>query len=203
MRYIQMNIRLKTVKSSEKEVFFRLLQYSLFEESLYDQNTMTKDALFDYPWFDLYFMEEEQNAYFITDQETDRLLGFVMINTYMQKSRDGHSIAEFMILPAFRRNHIGKEAALQCFEMYPGRWEVSPSFGSRQAYLFWDNVISSFTCGNYRYEDGIFIFGNPLSEAMEQQHPPLLSGCAGAGGVYKNLYKLFCLVSVSLHIITL
>ena len=170
MRYIQMNIRLKTVKPSEKEVLFRLLQYSLFEESLYDQNTMNKDALFDYPWFNLYFTEEERNAYFILDQETDSLLGFVMINTYMQKSCSVHSIAEFMILPAFRRNHIGKEAALQCYEMYPGHWEVSPSFGSRQAYLFWENVISSFTGGNYRYEDGIFIFDSQIN-TQAVKHP--------------------------------
>lgn len=36
-----------------------------------------------------------------------RLLGFVMINTYMQKCSSGHSIAEFMILPKFRNRKIG------------------------------------------------------------------------------------------------
>ncbi len=153
-----MDIRLKPAETSEKEVLFRLLQYSLFEESLHDQNTMNEDALFDYPWFDLYFTEKERNAYFILEHGTDRRLGFVMINTHMQKSPSGHSIAEFMVLPSFRRNHIGKQAALLCFEMFPGRWEVSPSFGSSQAYLFWENVIRSFTGGDYRYEDRIFIF---------------------------------------------
>lgn len=153
-----MDIRLKPAETSEKEVLFRLLQYSLFEESLHDRNTMNEDALFDYPWFDLYFTEKERNAYFILEQGTDRRLGFVMINTHMQKSPSGHSIAEFMILPSFRRNHIGKQAALLCFELFPGYWEISPSFGSSQAYLFWENVIRSFTDGDYRYEDGIFIF---------------------------------------------
>ena len=45
----------------------------------------------------------------------------------------------------------------------PGNWEVSPSFGSRQAYLFWENVIGTYTDGNYRYEDGVFIFDSRIS----------------------------------------
>ena len=133
MRYTHMNICLKKADPAKKEILFRLLQYSLFEESLHDQNTINEDALFDYPWFDLYFTEKDRG------------------------------IAEFMILPSFRRNHIGRDAALQCFEMYPGNWEVSPSFGSRQAYLFWENVIGTFTDGNCRYEDGIFIFDSRIS----------------------------------------
>ena len=51
-----MNICLKKADPAKKEILFRLLQYSLFEESLHDQNTINEDALFDYPWFDLYFI---------------------------------------------------------------------------------------------------------------------------------------------------
>ena len=45
-----------------------------------------------------------------------------------------------------------------CFEKYPGAWEVSPSCGSEQAYLFWKNVIDEYTGKNNKYEDGIFSF---------------------------------------------
>lgn len=85
-------------------------------------------------------------------------LGFVMVNTYMQKGGSCHSIAEFMVLPKFRRNKIGKKAAVMCFEKYPGSWEVSPSCGSEQAYLFWKNVIDEYTDKKNEYEDGIFHF---------------------------------------------
>ena len=163
MRYTHMNICLKKADPAKKEILFRLLQYSLFEESLHDKNTINEDALFDYPWFDLYFTEKDRDAFFIHEQDTSRLLGFVMINTFLQKSLTGHSIAELMILSSFRRNHVGRKAAFQCFEMYPGNWEVSPSFGSRQAYLFWENVIGTYTDGNCRYEDGIFIFDSRIS----------------------------------------
>lgn len=153
-----MNIILKRVEETQREILYRLLQYSLFEESLNDQNDMNEDALFEYPWFENYFTEKSREACFIKEQESERLLGFVMINTHMQKSGFGHSIAEFMVLPKFRRNGIGKSAAILCFEKYPGAWEVSPSYGSEQAYLFWKNVIDEYTGNNNKYEDGIFCF---------------------------------------------
>lgn len=44
-----MDITLEKVEESKKNVLYRLLQYSLFEESLSDQNDMNEDALFEYP----------------------------------------------------------------------------------------------------------------------------------------------------------
>lgn len=155
-----MDVKLEVVEECKKDVLYRLLQYSLFEESLNDQNDMNEDGLFEYLWFENYFTEEERDAFFIKKKETNKLLGFVMINTYVRKCDFGHSIAEFMVLPKFRRNNIGKKAAVMCFEKYPGNWEVSPSFGSKQAYLFWVNVIEAYVGKNNRYEDGIFLFSN-------------------------------------------
>ena len=55
-----MDIVLETVSMYKKDTLFRLLQYSLFEESISDGNDMNDEALFEYPWFELYFTEEER-----------------------------------------------------------------------------------------------------------------------------------------------
>ena len=157
-RDLSMNIKLCAVKKEEKSILFRLLQYSLFEESISDQNEMNDEAIFEYQWFDAYFTESDREAYFIREEETDKLLGFVMVNTYVQKCEKGHSIAEFMIIPKCRRKKIGKKAAIKCFEKYIGNWEVSPSYGSESAYLFWKSVIDEYTDGNNQFADGIFLF---------------------------------------------
>lgn len=135
-----------------------MLQYSLFEESISDQNEMNQEALFEYKWFEYYFIDDDIDAYFIREEETGKLFGFVMINTYVQKCDSGHSIAEFMVIPKYRRNKIGKKAAIECFEKYEGNWEVEPSYGSEKAYLFWRNVINEYTKFNNVYSDGIFQF---------------------------------------------
>ncbi|MBQ6896622.1 MAG: GNAT family N-acetyltransferase [Oscillospiraceae bacterium] len=152
-----MNCSLQKVSLPDKEILYRLLQYSLFEESQTDLNEMNNEALFEYEWFDSYFTDKDREAYFIKSEE-NKLCGFVMINTYMQKMQHGHSIAEFMIIPQYRRKKLGKSVAFQIFDIYKGNWEVSPSYGSYSAYMFWKNIIEEYTDSEYIYEDGIFIF---------------------------------------------
>ena len=60
-----MDVKLEAVEECKKDVLYRLLQYSLFEESLNDQNDMNEDALFEYPWFENYFTEKGREACFI------------------------------------------------------------------------------------------------------------------------------------------
>lgn len=157
-----MNIefKLEEVNIKQKDILYRLLQYSLFEESQTDLNEMNDEAVFEYKWFDKYFEDENRKAYFIKEKDTNKLLGFVMINTYVQKINKGHSIAEFMIIPKYRRNKIGKRVAIECFNNHKGNWEVKPSYKSELAYNFWKNVVDEYTKKNNRFEDGIFLFAN-------------------------------------------
>lgn len=148
------------VKENEKDILYRLLEYSLFEESLTDGNEMTNEGIFEYKYFDSYFTDNSRDAFFIKEKDTDKLLGFVMINTYMQKYDEGHSIAEFLVIPKYRKNKIGKKIAFECFDMYKGNWEVSPSLGNEISYLFWKNVIDDYTNNNNEYSDRIFTFNN-------------------------------------------
>ena len=150
--------KLERVKIEEKDVLYRLLQYSLFEESLTDQNEMNNEAIFEYKYFDSYFKDNNREAYIIKEQETNKILGFAMVNQYMQKSKDGHSIAEFMIVPKYRRLKIGKRVAIELFNMHKGNWEVKPSYGSEVALTFWKSVIDEYTKNENTFEDGIFIF---------------------------------------------
>lgn len=153
-----MNIRLDAVQPHEKDALFRLLQYSLYEESADDLNEIGSDALFDYPWFELYFTDDDRWAYFIREQETDRLLGFVMVRR--REDRPVFMIAEFMVLPGCRRRGVGQQAAIACFERFRGQWEVSPALGSERAYRFWKRTIDGYTGNQYRFQDRTFLFSN-------------------------------------------
>ena len=153
-----MEIYLDPVKPEEREVLYRLLQYSLYEESAFDGNEMDENAQFAYPWFEAYFTEPNREAWFLRSHDSKRLLGFVMVNTFLQKAASGHSIAEFMVLPAYRRQGVGRAAAWACFQMHPGTWEVSPSLGSEGAYRFWERVIADHTGEFPQFQDGVFIF---------------------------------------------
>ena len=85
-----MDYYLDRVTEDKKEVLYRLLQYSLFEESETDGNEMNEEGLYKYDYFDTYFIDKKRDAFFIRNQDDDKLLGFVMINDYVQKIKIGH-----------------------------------------------------------------------------------------------------------------
>ena len=119
---------------------------------------MNNEAIFEYKYFDSYFQDNDREAYIIKELGTNKILGFAMVNQYMQKSKDGHSIAEFMIIPKFRRLKIGKRVVIELFNMHKGKWEVKPSYGSAVALTFWKSVIDEYTQNENTFKDGIFIF---------------------------------------------
>ncbi len=155
-----MNIYLEKVKEENKEVLYRLLEYSLYEESANDLNEMNEDAIFEYKYFNSYFTDDDRDAYFIREKETNKILGFAMVNTYVQVFENGHSIAEFMVIPKYRKNNIGKKVAFELFDRYRGNWEVSPSYNSCSALFFWNKVIKDYTSSNYKFENDLFLFNN-------------------------------------------
>lgn len=159
---MKIDFKLEKVNYEEKDILYRLLQYSLFEESISDLNEMNEQAVFEYKWFEKYFSDDDRIAYFIREERTNKLLGFVMINKYLQKFKTGHAIAEFMVIPKYRRKGIGKRAAVECFNKYKGNWEVKPSYGNKSAYTFWNNTINEYTNNKNRFEDGIFLFNNNM-----------------------------------------
>ena len=129
-----MNIFLEKVKEENKDILFRLLQYSLYEESANALNEMNEDAIFEYEYFNSYFTDDDRDAYFIRELDTNKILGFAMVNTYMKVFESGHSIAEFMVIPKYRRNHIREKVAFELFDKYRGNWEISPSYNSNSVF---------------------------------------------------------------------
>ena len=105
-----MTLSLVPVKQEQKTKLFSLLQFSLYEESATDGNHINVDGYFDYPSFEAYFNDALREAYFIQSDNT--CVGMVMLHPYTCQ-QPGYTIAEFMILPAYRRRHIGYQAALQ------------------------------------------------------------------------------------------
>jgi predicted acetyltransferase len=63
------------------------------------------------------------------------------------------SIAEFFVLPAFRRKKVGERAAGILFARHKGVWHVAELRTNRQAIAFWRKVIGRFTSGRFKEVD--------------------------------------------------
>ena len=159
-----MEVKLEKVTITNKEILYKLLQYSLYEGSMYIDNNIDDKGDFIYPWFDNYFTDNDRAAYIIKND--NNILGMVMVNENLKFLKKGKCIAEMLILPKYRRKHIATKAVYQIFDEYKVSWEVQPMENNQTAYAFWKNTIKNYTNGNYQIKndsiEDVFIFESRL-----------------------------------------
>lgn len=141
-----------------------MLQPYLRELAPYFGGSYDPNAVFDYPYLDAYWQEPgDRYPYLITANRTTA--GFAFVNHHSRLNTPyTKSVAEFYILPEFRRSGVGQVAAAHMFRQFPGPWEVAVLSGNKTAEQFWiraiatvaDGEISEHTTGSW---DGtIFTF---------------------------------------------
>jgi predicted acetyltransferase len=90
----------------------------------------------DYPFLDFYWREERRSPFLI--EADGALAGFALVNAV---SISGYpvdaTIAEFYVLPPFRRRGCGACAASLAFRARPGWWELSFHRDNPAARVFW------------------------------------------------------------------
>jgi predicted acetyltransferase len=63
-------------------------------------------------------------------------------------------LLDFYIAPKYRRQGVGREAARQAFDLYPGTWQVYELARNEPAQRFWHAVIEEYTGGKYEDLNG-------------------------------------------------
>jgi predicted acetyltransferase len=96
-------------------------------------------------YFHLYWSEPDRYPYLLC--RGDAVIGFALVR---QLTTGCHSISEFFILRACRRQGLARSFANALFELHPGQWSVAQLEANRPAQRFWRSVISEFTAGNFR-----------------------------------------------------
>lgn len=141
------NVRLDVVAADDRNVLGRLLQFNAYEFSRFDGAVLDADGTYGYPYLDAYWSEAGRVPYFILAD--DELAGFALI----RQGQGATSVAEFLVLPKFRRRRVGAQAARLLFDKHRGPWEVSQLGDNTAATEFWRRVIPEpFT--EHRAADG-------------------------------------------------
>lgn len=100
-----------------------------------------------YPYFDLYFEDTDRWAYLIEVMQKDvwYAAGFALINRHSCSGLPvDHAMAEFCVMPTFRRTGLGQYAANRLLALHPGVWELGVVRGNAAAGSFWRGVTSVF-----------------------------------------------------------
>lgn len=102
----------------------------------------------EYKYLDSYWQKPDRYPYFINVDS--KVVGFVLVNDHALLKEGAKNIAEFYIKQEFRKLGIGKLSAKKVFDLFPGKWEVRELEENIPARIFWRNVISEYTNGNYQ-----------------------------------------------------
>jgi predicted acetyltransferase len=99
-----------------------------------------------YPYFDSYFQEPDRFAYLVEILIGDWAVpaGFALVNRHSPSGLPiDHAMAEFSILPAFRRTGLGRHVVQRIFARHPGQWELSVAGGNAAAWSFWCGMVGA------------------------------------------------------------
>jgi predicted acetyltransferase len=130
-----MNLELVQASEAERDVVGQLLELNSYEFSRIDGRAIGRDGHYGYQYLDAYWTEPDRVPYLL--QADGELAGLVLARRV-----DGvMTVAEFFVLPKFRRTGVGTQAARQLFAAHPGPWEVHQVVGNDQATSFWRRAI--------------------------------------------------------------
>ena len=117
-----------------KEVVRRLLEFNAYDFSRLTAADVDGDGVFGYRLLDDYWTDPARHPFLI---EVDgHIAGLVLV-----RHGEPSWIAEFLVLPKFRRAGIGTTGARQAFARFPGSWEVHEIPGNDAAVAFWRRAI--------------------------------------------------------------
>jgi len=143
-----MEIRLRPVELSHKEILFNLYQFYLYDFSRISEEDLGFDGRFEIK-LDHYWEDPRWNPFFIYYE--GRIIGFLIIlfENYDTDPDPTHVIYDFLILSKYRRKGFGKLAAFQAFNLYQAKWKVVQIKTNEQAIHFWRDVVNQYTVGQY------------------------------------------------------
>ena len=136
-----MTITLQSVSLDQKDILRELLR-------VYEQELTGDPNPSEYKYLDSYWQKPNRKAFFI--MVDNAVGGFVLVNQHLLIQPNGNNLSEFYIIPKYRGLKIGRQAAIQVFELFKGNWELRELQSNTKAHRFWLNVINDYTQGNYK-----------------------------------------------------
>ncbi|WP_124098039.1 GNAT family N-acetyltransferase [Ruminococcus sp. Marseille-P6503] len=141
-----MNIEITKVKEEEKEILRNLLEKYDYEFSQYDGRDVDENGNFGYEWLDYYWTEDGRYAYFI--RADNKIAGFAMSCPYAEyRESTDYQVAEFCILPKYRKLGLGKKLAFYLWDTHKGSWEIRCHPKNIGSVRFWESIALEYSGG--------------------------------------------------------
>ncbi|MBV9597220.1 MAG: GNAT family N-acetyltransferase [Chloroflexi bacterium] len=125
---------MKPAQLQDKALIRQLLEFNAYEFSRFDGADLDAHGRFGYRYLDHYWTEPTRHPFLITVKAF--LAGIALV-----RAGPPHILAEFLVMPKYRRRGVGTTAARQVFARFLGEWEVHEVPGNDVAVQFWRKAI--------------------------------------------------------------
>ena len=132
-----MEIKLRRVPVEEKARLFDMMQIYIREFSAFEPVEPDEKGIYPYEIFDAYWEDPTRIPFFIMADGKEAGLILVNRNHYVRLWRESRSIAEFFVLPEYRRYGVGRAAARLLTESMGGWWQLMMHPKNYPSHTFW------------------------------------------------------------------
>ena len=147
----KMKITLFKATQDDKNTIQNLGRFYVYEMSRYcgflPSWEVPSNGLFECIDLSSYCEKSDRHAFLV--KVDDELAGFVLINKVGSTPDVDWNIGEFFIVSKFQGKGVGRYAAEQVFNRFPGVWETSQIPENTAAIEFWDRVIRRYSHGQF------------------------------------------------------
>lgn len=141
MTVVTVSVSLEQVTEDGLTALSRLLELVAYDLSELTGANITENGLYVTD-VDIRSWYEDPNYDLLFIRADGALAGFVVIR-YLDEE-GSHYLNHFFILRKYRRQGVGKKAAVMAFDRYIGQWRVSQFDWNVPAQLFWRQVIREY-----------------------------------------------------------
>lgn len=147
----KMKVTLSKATHDDKNTIQNLGRFYVYEMSRYcgflPSWKVPSNGLFECSDLSSYCEKSDRHAFLV--KVDDELAGFVLINKVGSTPDVDWNIGEFFIVSKFQGKGVGRYAAEQVFNQFPGVWEISQIPENKAAIEFWDRVIRRYSNGHF------------------------------------------------------
>ena len=144
-----MNLVVRPAEAGEQPIMAELLQLYLKEFATFTHVDRDANGRYEYPYLSHYWQDPQRFPFLIVSNNTTLGLALVRLETDPLNGDQQTDMAEFFILPAYRRQGLGQLAAKTLFGLFPGPWLVRVLLSNVAAEPFWRTCVEACTRGQF------------------------------------------------------
>jgi predicted acetyltransferase len=135
--------------ATQRRLLENLMQLYAYDYAEITGAAVDEDGRFAGPSLEPYFAEEGRHPFVL--RVDGHPAGFALVTGWSRLTGDAgtRDMAEFFVMRPYRRRGVGKQAAFELFDRFPGPWEVRERAANTAATSFWRRVIAAYTDGRY------------------------------------------------------